>query len=63
MPHFEDIPAVIETLRNQGFKRQYELHRDAIEDNFERVKKFEDFETWFFNEYEDLLEGMSNEKI
>ena len=63
VPYFEDIPAVIETLRKQGYERQYELRRDAIEDNFERVKKFEDFETWFFNEYGDLLEGMNNEKI
>ncbi len=63
VPHHEDIPAVIDTLKWQGFERQYELRRAAIEDNFERVKKFADFETWFFNEYGELLEGMNNEEI
>ena len=36
----------------------YTSRLDAIEDNYKRVKKYENFNTWFMNEYEDLLRGL-----
>lgn len=36
----------------------YKSSKASIEENYKRVKKYENFETWFFNEYEGLLNGM-----
>lgn len=37
---------------------EYEKRREAIEDNYKRVKEYENFESWFFREYESLLESL-----
>lgn len=36
----------------------YDSRIKAIEDNYNRVKAFENFETWFFNKYDELLGGL-----
>jgi hypothetical protein len=38
--------------------QEYELRREYVERNAEYVKRYENFETWFFREYEPLLGGM-----
>jgi len=35
--------------------KMYYTREEAINDNYERVKQFPDFETWFFKEYGELL--------
>lgn len=35
---------------------KYVFKIKAVEDNFERVRKYENFETWFFKEYGELLD-------
>lgn len=37
---------------------KYMFKIKAVEDNFERVRKYENFETWFFKEYGELLDGL-----
>lgn len=37
---------------------KYNRRLEAIEDNYQRVRKFENFETWFFKEYGELLDGI-----
>lgn len=55
-----DVVEKIEWLNNIGFDNFY--YRDdvqlAIKDNYYRVKQFANFETWFFDTYDELLEGM-----
>lgn len=36
--------------------KQYYTNEDAINDNYERVRKFADFEKWFFDEYGEMLD-------
>jgi hypothetical protein len=33
-----------------------DIARKAMEDNFNRVKQYVDFETWFFKEYGEMLD-------
>ena len=37
-------------------ENKYNRRLEAIEDNFNRVKQYENFETWFFNRYGDMLD-------
>lgn len=39
-------------------ENKYNRRLEAIEDNYQRVRKFENFETWFFKEYGELLDGL-----
>lgn len=41
--------------------RKYNIRLEAINDNYERVRKYEKFETWFFKEYGELLEDLGND--
>lgn len=59
--HWEDIPAVIDSLSRSGFEKMYQMRHLCIEGNYERVKKLSTFENWFFDKYESLLEGMLND--
>ena len=40
-------------------ENKYNRRLEAIEDNYHRVKQYENFETWFFNKYGELLDGIS----
>lgn len=42
--------------------RIYKDSKESIEENYQRVKKYESFETWFFNEYGNLLNEMEIKK-
>lgn len=42
----------------ESLKGEYLLRIDAINDNYERVREYENFETWFFNKYGELLDGL-----
>lgn len=39
-------------------ENKYNRRLEAIEDNYKRVKQYENFETWFFNKYGELLDGL-----
>ena len=56
----DDIKYII---RNLNPKREYESRIAAINDNYLRVRKYANFETWFFNEYGELLEGLYEEIV
>lgn len=56
----EYIPHVIEHLKENG-NEEYYKRMDAINDNYERVSHFKDFEEWFFYKYDNLLEGILND--
>lgn len=51
----EDIKDVVKSLKPE---EEYNKHLEAIEDNFQRVKKYYCFEDWFYLTYKDLLEGI-----
>ena len=53
-----DLSEVKYLVENLNAKQEYLSRADAVIDNYNRVKQFEDFETWFFNQYEELLSGM-----
>lgn len=40
-------------------ENKYNRRLEAIEDNYNRVKQYENFETWFFNKYGELLDEIS----
>lgn len=52
------IMRVIEDISQYGFNRYYESKQEAIEDNYNRVQKYINFEYWFFNEYGGLLDDL-----
>lgn len=54
----EDIKQAIETLNEIGFESVYYRKRDAIEDNYQRVQQYANFEPWFFKTYGDLLDEL-----
>ena len=49
---------VLDMLNSIGFKRFYELKREAIDDNYRRVHEFDRFEDRFFKEYGGLLDDL-----
>lgn len=49
------IPAVIDKM---DLDFAYKMRLEAIEDNYDRVKKYDTFENWFFREYEELLNDL-----
>lgn len=51
----EDIKDVVKSLKPE---EEYKKHLEAVEDNFQRVKKYYCFEDWFYHTYKDLLEGI-----
>lgn len=55
----EYIPYIIEHLSENGDEEYYK-RIDAINDNYERANRFKGFEDWFFDRYENLLEGILN---
>lgn len=54
----DDIRHMLTILTGKNPYYLYTSRLDAIEDNYKRVKKYENFNTWFMNEYEDLLRGL-----
>ena len=58
--NMEDFEKTIRTISDNPIKI-YENYRAAIEDNYIRVRKYENFEDWFFREYESLLEEILND--
>lgn len=53
----ENILYILNYIKEGSYKNRITY----IEDNYQRVKKYEKFETWFFNEYGELLRGMQND--
>lgn len=55
-----DVITYVEWLYREGFDNFYygDDVQLAIKDNYYRVKQFANFETWFFDTYDELLEGM-----
>ena len=55
-----EVQELIEWLSKIGFERFYNQDnvQFAIKDNYFRVQQYANFETWFFNNYDELLEGM-----
>lgn len=51
----EDIVEVVESPKMLRYIYDSDIARKAMEDNFNRVKQYTDFETWFFKEYGELL--------
>lgn len=47
----------LEYQTSEILENKYNRRLEAIEDNYRRVRKFENFETWFFKEYGELLDG------
>ena len=39
-------------------EQKYNLRIDAINDNYERVRKFANFEKWFVDEYKEILDDL-----
>lgn len=54
------IPHVIDYLEEHG-DEEYNKRLEAINDNYDRISHFKDFEGWFFDRYTKLLEGMLND--
>ena len=55
----EACPSEIEQIiDNLDCEAEYNKRLAAIEDNYERVKKYACFEDWFYNEYKELLEEL-----
>ena len=54
------VDDVLEILHDPYLDEMYESRKDAIEDNYVRVKKYAVFENWFYHEYGELLEGVYN---
>lgn len=52
--HLEDIPLIVDILN----EAEYNKRLAAVEDNYERVKKYYCFEDWFYMTYKDLLEAI-----
>lgn len=52
-----EIETMIDYLIEHG-REDYFSRLEAIKDNRERVKRYEKFETWFMNEYGELLRGL-----
>lgn len=46
-----DIPETIERLKNIGIDFSYKVRKAAIEDNYERVQQYQNFEDWFIQHY------------
>lgn len=59
-PNFEQFERLVMNLISDPDRanRVYESSLPAIEENYKRVEKYRNFETWFFNEYDELLEGL-----
>lgn len=55
-----DVLHRLEWLSKGGFEEFYNSDdvQFAIKDNYYRVKQYANFETWFFDTYDELLEGM-----
>lgn len=53
----DDIKMLVDYLLVNG-EYEYKQRLDAIADNRERVKQYENFERWFYNEYGGLLDEM-----
>ncbi len=53
----DDIKQIIRTIDP---KREYANRILAINDNYKRVKSFANFESWFMNEYTELLEELQH---
>lgn len=58
---WNEIPQNISRIAEIGFEEYYNHRKYAIEDNYKRVKKYEDFNTWFLNEYEEILNDLYSE--
>ena len=52
-----DLPMIIKNIK-YDIKWEYDRRRDAINDNFERVKEYTLFEEWFFKRWGQTLEGL-----
>ncbi len=46
-----DIPEMIECMKHIGLNHLYEMRRDAIEQNFELVKQYKNFEDYFVRKF------------
>lgn len=55
--HCDSIENILYII-NYITKGSYKNRITYIEDNYQRVKKYEKFETWFYNEYGGLLDEM-----
>ena len=53
----DDIRVVVKGLLDYG-ENEYNSRLEYVEDNFERVKEYEQFEDWFMKQYGDLLRGL-----
>ena len=54
----DGIKECIGLFSEDGGKHVYEIMKNSVIDNYIRVKDFENFETWFFRNYGELLEDM-----
>lgn len=52
-----EIPDIVDSLL-ENLDEEYEKRKEAIEDNYIRVKQFSSFEDWFFRTWDDALEGL-----
>ena len=55
---FDGIKSCLKIMSGDYGVRWYEGRRAAIQDNYNRVGKYENLETWFFNEYGGLLNDL-----
>lgn len=59
----DEVKSIVNQILNMSVRARQDLYEDsivAIEVNYRRVKAYENFETWFYNNYGDLLEELLN---
>lgn len=57
----ETIKKIYDTVTKMSPEFAYDVRKDFIEDNYERVKQYTCFEDTFYMMYKDLLEELANE--